>query len=297
MNITELNEQFGLAEVITFEDHAGLPRLQVTTATCTATIYLHGAHLTHWQPAGEEPVLFLSDRSEFVEGKPIRGGIPLCFPWFGPRTDGKDGPSHGFARTQPWKVVFAALSGENVHLTLTLGPTEVSRALGFDNFHVAYELILGAKLILRFTVANAAEIPLRFEEALHTYFKVDDVRSTAFGGLESALYLDKTDAAKEKESPSQAETLGRWTDRVYPENVASVTIEDAKRVITIDKSNSATTVVWNPWTEGSKPIGDLAPEAWLGFLCVETANTGADAITLPPNETHTLQAEISVVSR
>jgi glucose-6-phosphate 1-epimerase len=115
--------------------------------------------------------------------------------------------------------------------------------------------------------------------------------------LESALYLDKTDAAKEKESPAEAEILERWTDRVYPENVASVTIEDAKRVITIDKSNSATTVVWNPWTEGSKPIGDLAPEAWVNFLCVETANTGGDKITLPPNEAHTLQAEISVVGR
>jgi glucose-6-phosphate 1-epimerase len=297
MTTTALNDQFGIPGVLTFEDHEDLTRFQVTTPACTATVYLHGAHLTHWRPAGEKPVLFLSERSEFVEGKPIRGGIPLCFPWFGPRTDGKAGPSHGFARTQPWEIAFAALSGDNVHVTLTLGPTDLSRSLGFGEFRVAYELILGAKLGLRFTVANTAETPLVFEEALHTYFAMDDVRKTAFAGLESSLYLDKTDAAKEKESPATAETLDRWTDRVYPDNVASVAILDGERTITVDKSNSATTVVWNPWTEGSKSIGDLAPDAWPRFLCVETANTGVDKITLPPQQAHTLQAEISVTRR
>ncbi|ADW70713.1 D-hexose-6-phosphate mutarotase [Granulicella tundricola] len=294
MNLTELNDHFGLSGVLTFEDHNGLTRLQVKTPACTATVYLHGAHLTHWQPTGAQPVLFLSDRSDFAPDKAIRGGIPVCFPWFGPRAGGKPGPSHGFARIQPWEVAFAALSGENVHLTLTLGPTALSRSLGFDGFRVAYEMVLGKKLTLRLTVANYGEGMLKYEEALHTYFSIGEVRRTTIAGLESALFVDKTDGLKEKETPPEALILSGQTDRVFPENVSSTTIGDGPRTITINKSNSATTVVWNPWTEGSVTLKDLRPDAWPGFVCVETANTGEDAITLAPNDAHTMQAEITL---
>src|ERR1700731_4836546 len=143
MDIVGLNECFGLPGVLAFEESDGLQRAVVTTPAASATIYLQGAHLTHWQPAGEEPVLFLSRKSAFQRGKAIRGGVPVIFPWFGDRHDGQSGPAHGFARTEEWDFAFAALAGEDLHLTFTLAPSEVTRGLGFDRFRAAYKLIIG----------------------------------------------------------------------------------------------------------------------------------------------------------
>src|SRR6185312_11588751 len=156
----------------------------VTTPHAKATIYLQGAHLAAWQPAGEEPVLFLSRKSDFEPGKPIRGGVPIAFPWFATRHDGKTGPSHGFARIQDWTLAFAALAGDDLHLTFTLGPTDMSRELGFDHFRVAYQVIVGRTLTLQLTVANDAKTPIVFEEALHTYYSVVDVHEATVTGLE-----------------------------------------------------------------------------------------------------------------
>jgi glucose-6-phosphate 1-epimerase len=301
--IAELNDSFGLDGVLTFDDHQGLTRLQVKTPAAEATVYLHGAHLTHWQPQGFDPVLFLSGRTELAPGKAIRGGIPVCFPWFGPRSaalgngpaaESKAGPAHGFARTRPWDLAFAALVGDDVHLTFTLAPDESSAALGFAAFRVAYEMILGRTLTLRFTVANTGDEPFRFEEALHTYFAVRDVRQTDIDGLESAPYIDKTDALAMKQLPPGPCRLTGWSDWVFPANPAATAIHDGARTIAIAKENSNTTVVWNPWMEKSAGMADLPPDAWPHFLCVESANAGSDAVTLAPHQAHTLQTRITV---
>ena len=299
MTISELNDAYAIPGVLTFDTKAGMPRLNAKTPACEATLYLQGAHLTHWQPSGTRPVLFLSERAELAPGKAIRGGIPLCFPWFGPRSEGlgqgSGGGQHGFARTSnDWQLSFAALAGEDLHLTFTLAPTDLSRSLGFDNFRVVYELVLGRTLTLRFTVANTGQQPLRFEEALHTYFHVEDVRTTPVKGLESATYLDKTDAGAEKKLPAGLLTLAHWTDWVFPSNPAPVTIQDAGRTLQITKQKSQTTVVWNPWEEKSTGMADLAPGAWPTFLCIESANTGKDAVTLAPQQSHTLEVHVAV---
>ena len=303
MTAATLNESFALPGVLHFEESGALQCAQITLPTCTATVYLHGAHLTHWQPAGQAPVLFLSADSDFAPGKAIRGGVPICFPWFGPRTGGQPGPSHGFARIQDWTLANAALlSGEEptLHLTFTLGPTDLSRSLGFDHFRVAYELIFGANagrtLTLRLSVANLAPEPLPFEEALHTYFAVADVRTTQITGLSSAPYLDKTDGGQQKTTPAGELTLTATTDRVFPGHTAPVSLHDAgnQRVLTNTKQNSATTVLWNPWAEVSATFNDLPNDAWPGFVCVETANTAGDKVMLASNQAHTLEAVFSV---
>jgi glucose-6-phosphate 1-epimerase len=301
MNSTELKEQFGLDGVLDFEEHGQLPRAQVTLPTCTATLYLQGAHVAEWQPKGSEPVLFLSSHSAFTPGKAIRGGIPICFPWFGPRTDGGPGPSHGFARIQPWELAFAALmpdsgDGERLQLTFILGPTDLSRSLGFDQFRVAYQVLLGRTLSLRLTVANLGSTPLRFEEALHSYFQVADIHHAPITGLESAEYLDKRDENWRKTAPAEPLQLTEFSDRVFQANPAAVAIHDRanRRIIHADKQQSETTVVWNPWPEGSAALADLGPDDWQHFLCVEAANTATDAITLEPHATHTLSVTLSV---
>ena len=302
MDIAQLEENYGIPGHLSFDQHDGLTRVQVQVAGAAATVYLHGAHVTHWQPAGQQPVIFLSENSDFAPGKAIRGGVPICFPWFGPRSDGQAGPSHGFARIQDWDLVFAALvpgaDGDQVYMTFALYPNELSRSLGFDNVRAAYEVIVGKTLTMRLTTANSGAESLKFEEALHAYFAVKDVRTTALTGLESALFRDKTDGMKEKTTPAGPLLLTTETDRVFPANTASVQIHDEGngRVITVEKTNSATTVVWNPWSEQAMKLADLADDAWPDFVCVETANTATDAITLKPGESHAMTCVVSVAA-
>ncbi len=307
MQVTELNQHFGLPGILHFDSQGELTRAQVTLPNTTATIYLHGAHLAHWQPAGEQPVLYLSPRSDFAPGKPIRGGIPVCFPWFANRGEGKPGPAHGFARLQDWTLAAAALlpktassTSDALHLTFTLGPSEQSRQFGFDNFRLAYEVILGKDagrtLTLRLSVANIGDAPLKFEEALHTYFHIGDIHQVELTGLESSPYLDKTDDFKRKTTPASPLKITGRTDRVFPGATAPVTIHDEAnhRLITNTKTGSHTTVAWNPWSDGSATLPDLAPDSWLSFVCVETVNAGVDALTLAPREASSMQTDISV---
>lgn len=293
MYITSLTEHFAIPDVLSFHQTAnGLIYADVTTPHATATVYLQGAHLTAWQPTGEQPVLFVSRKSDFEPGKPIRGGVPIAFPWFANRHDGKTGPSHGFARIQNWTLAFAALAGYDLHLTFTLSPTEMSRELGYDNFRLAYQLTIGRTLTMQLAVANDAPAPLLFEEALHTYYSVGDVHKVTVTGLEPTPFIDKTDNMREKPAAHAPLTFTGPTDRVYPDTEATCVLHDAasRRRITVAKTNSHTTVVFNPW----KAMADLGSDQWHEMLCVETVNAAANTVTLAPGTTHTMQAHISV---
>ena len=302
MDLQALRDNFAMPGVLAFDEtEHGLVRAVITTPQCTAELYLQGAHLATWQPAGQEPVLFLSERSGFVPGKAIRGGVPVIFPWFGARTatpysPRTDGPSHGFARTSLWELAFAAVAGENLHLTLTLGPNPASQELGFDHFHVVYEVILGRDLHLRLTVANQAETPLHFEEALHTYLAVADAEHIRIDGLGGTEYLDKTEAFARKRQAEPVLTLHGETDRPYLNTSTAVSLEDPvlQRRLRVAKANSATTVVWNPGSELSAKLADMAPDGWRRMTCIETANASENAITLHPREAHVMQAHIRV---
>jgi glucose-6-phosphate 1-epimerase len=302
MDLQTLTDQFAIPGVLAFsQNEHGLLRANITTSSRTAELYLQGAHLTQWQPTGEHPVLFLSERSFFEPGKAIRGGIPIIFPWFGPRTatpdnPRTDGPSHGFARTSEWTLAFAALAGDDLHLTLTLGPSDTSRALGYDQFALVYELVLGVELNLRVTVNNQGGKPLHFEEALHSYFAVGDSQQISIIGLSDTDYLDKTDHFKKKHQSDPLLKLTAETDRLYFNTVVPVNIDDPvlRRRITIDKAESKTTVVWNPWSTLATALPDMSPACWLTMVCIETANVAANAVTLASGEHHTMEAHIFV---
>jgi len=296
MDIASLNESFGIAGKIAFEDHEGLTRAVITTPAATATVYLQGAHIAEWQPAGEEPVLFLSKKTAFKKGKALRGGVPVIFPWFGDRHDGQPGPAHGFARAADWDLAYVALVGDDVHLTFTLLPSDATRALGFDHFKVAYVLLIGRTLTLQLSVVNEAPAPLVFEEALHTYYVVSDVREVSTTGLAKTTFLDKRDNGLEKFQIEDPLVLRWTTDRVYFNSTAECVIHDPglKRRIAIDKTGSATTIVWNPWSELTPGLADMEPDAWPGMICVESGNAGPNAITLAPGKSHTLRSVVSV---
>jgi glucose-6-phosphate 1-epimerase len=296
LDLTQLNEHFGLPGVLTFHATAsGLIYADITTPQATATVYLQGAHVAAWQPKGRQPVIFVSRKSDFSPGKPIRGGVPIAFPWFATRHDGKTGPSHGFARIQDWTLAFAALAGDDLHITFTLGPTEISRNLGYDHFRLAYQLIIGRTLTMGLTVVNDAPVPLLFEEALHTYYAVGDIHEISVTGLDGVTYLDKNDNFQPKLQRG-AITITGPTDRVYLDTAGTCVLHDAtsKRSIIVAKSGSNTTVVWNPWESGALKIADLDPTEWHEYLAVETVNAAANAITLAPGERHVMQAHVTV---
>ena len=296
MDIKQLNEHFGIDGILSFHAVAsGLIYAEITTPHANATVFLHGAHLTHWQPVGQQPVLFLSKKTELAPDKAIRGGVPVIFPWFGPRHDGNPGPSHGFARTQEWTVAFAALAGEDLHLTMTLGPTELSRSLGFDHFHVVYQLTIGASLTMQLTVGNDAKAPLVFEEALHTYYTVGDIHRTTITGLDATSYLDKMDNFTRKTQQGAILMTGP-TDRVYLDTAATCVIHDPanQRRIIVEKKNSDTTVVWNPWQSGTAKLADTEPSEWQTFAAVETVNAATNTITLAPGDAHTMLTHVSI---
>lgn len=292
--VAHLVERFAIPGSLSFREKDGLIFAGITSASASGTICLQGAHLLHWVPRGQQPVLFLSQKSEMAPGKAIRGGVPLLFPWFGPRHDGKNGPAHGFARVQPWSLEFAAIVGEDVHLTLTLGPTELSRSLGFDHFRLALQITLGKSLKLQFTVANEGPTTLAYEEGMHTYFAVQDVHQIVIEGLDGTSFIDKKDDFKVKPQTAGPMQITSPTDRVYLETTATCMVRDRalNRVITVEKTNSHNTVVWNPW--GDMP--DIQPDGWHESICVEAVNVGQQSVTLSPGDTHTMQANISVAS-
>lgn len=295
--LEDLNIHFAIPDALVFEQMGELIIARITSNVCSGTLFLQGAHLVHWQPEGTEPVLFLSERSAFEPGKAIRGGVPVIFPWFGPRTGKRtDGPSHGFARTELWEVAFAAMFGDDLYLTLTLSPNETSRNLGFDHFRVVYEIVFGRTLTMRMGVANQGDTPLQVEQALHTYFHVGEAEQLRIHGLGDTQYIDKTDNFARKWQEEEELTLHGETDRPYLNTKTAVTIEDPvmRRQIKVDKQGSKTTVVWNPWSALAAKLPDMADDAWHSMVCVETANAADNALTLQPREVHTMEAKISV---
>jgi glucose-6-phosphate 1-epimerase len=303
VNLHDLSDNFAIPDVVSFEEAelGGLIRVLITSAACTAALYLQGAHLAQWQPVGHEPVLFLSDRSAFLPGKAIRGGVPIIFPWFGARTATEysprtDGPSHGFARTSEWQFAAADIKGNDVHLTLTLDPTDATRALGYDGFHVAYKLVIGAELNLQLTVENQSATTMLFEEALHSYFMVGDAEKISINGLANTEYLDKTDGFKQKRQQESVLRLTGETDRPYLDTKSPVDLADPilERRITVEKQNSKTTVVWNPWSELTAKLADMSADSWRKMTCIETANAVSNAVVLPPGDQHTMHAHITI---
>ena len=298
-----LTEDFSIGDTLRFaQTDSGLRKVIVTTPACRAELFLQGAHLTLWQPAVNEPVLFLSDRSLYAHDKAIRGGIPVIFPWFGARTAAvtgtrTDGPSHGFARTSVWKLTKTAYEDGIVSIELSLTSNDLSRSFGFDDFEVKYLLKLGQELDLQLTVINkSASAALKFEEALHSYFRVSDAKDVTLAGLQDNEYLDKTDGFKRKQQSEEFLVFKGETDRPYLNHERTVELTDTrlKRNIIVDKEGSKTTVVWNPGSELSNKLADMSPDGWMHMVCIETANVAENMVELAPGQSHTMRAVVRI---
>jgi glucose-6-phosphate 1-epimerase len=294
--IEELDQRFGIpgsAEVNL--GRGGFPRVVIGTSVASGEVYLHGAHVTSWRPAGAEEVLFVSERSLFQEGQAIRGGIPVCFPWFRNKLDDAKAPSHGFARTRAWELEAIDLHHHVVTVTFSLASDASTLAWFPHAFHLLYRIEFGAELTQELTMSNTGSDPLRFEEALHTYYRVGDAREVQIHGLDGVTYLDNTDGNQRKEQKGEIRFAAQ-TDRAYVNTTHAVEIEDPvlRRRIRLKKEHSHTTVVWNPWSTGAKTLADLGEEGWRTMACVEAGNIREDAVDLGAGEKHTMKTAISL---
>jgi len=275
----------------------GLVALDVRSPTATGRIFTQGAHLTEWTPAGAEPVLFCSRRSYFSPGKAIRGGVPVCFPWFAARTGYTGSPAHGFLRTAEWSV--DSISHESTGGTcveFSARDNESTRALWPHAFVARYTVRLADSLDLKLAIENTGTAPFTFEAALHTYLSVADVRHVTVRGLEHTEYIDKVEGGARKPQVAEPLAFTGETDRVFVNTTNTCYLHDPglQRRISVAKSGSATTVVWNPWSAKAAGLADFGDDEWPHMLCIETANSGENSVTLPAGETHTMTAAISV---
>lgn len=298
--LQELNDRFripGVAELVS--DRGGLPALWIQGSHAShgaaATIYLHGAHLASWRPPHAHDVLWLSAHSHWLPGKPIRGGVPLCFPWFGPHPANPALPAHGFARLRPWTLEAIRRSPLGLDVSLTLRSDDTTRTLWPHDFILTHHLhFLEGELAMSLELTNTGRHPLTAELAQHTYFSVGDVRQARITGLEETHYLDKTDGMRRKPQTGPVTITGE-TDRIYLVPAAQITIEDpvkSRRILLHKTSQNA--VVWNPWIDKARAMTDFGDDEWPAMLCVETANLGDAAATLPPGESHTMGTTLKV---
>jgi glucose-6-phosphate 1-epimerase len=275
----------------------GLDRLALHAAEGEALVYLQGAHVARFRPKGEKPVLWMSAESRYEEGRPLRGGVPICFPWFGPKAGSPDAPLHGFARILPWAVATVTRGAEgSLRAVLELSAEAAVRG-GFPReLSLSLVVTVGRSLRMELTARNVDSAAVTFEEALHTYFAVSDVRQVRVRGLEGVSYVDRTAAMARRSGETGPIAIAAETDRVYAGTSGTVTIEDPewRRRIVVGKSGSRTTVVWNPWVAKAKAMPDFGDDEWTGMLCVETANALDDAVTLAPGALHVMTATLEV---
>jgi D-hexose-6-phosphate mutarotase len=276
----------------------GLPKLVVVNALARAELYLHGAHLTAWQPAGHDPVIWMSRASQWSETKPIRGGVPICFPWFGPHPTDTSAPAHGFARLLDWTLVEARDVAGATQLVLELTPAAPPSAVQPYAFTATYQVTVGSSLTLSLEVLNTGTDEFPFEEALHTYFAVQDIHAVHISGLEETDYLDKVGGTTKRHQGSDPIRFTAETDRVYLQTQATCTIHDPgqRRRIVVAKHASDATVVWNPWVAKAQAMPDFGDDEWPGMVCVETANVNVHGVTLAAGGRHTMTSTIDVAA-
>jgi glucose-6-phosphate 1-epimerase len=294
--VEELDCRFGIPGVARIcEGNGGLPQIQITGSRARGEMYLHGAQVTSWKPVGNDEVLFLSTKSRWQEGQAIRGGIPICFPWFRAKRDDPQAPAHGFVRTKSWQLDSIVEDKSGVCVSMSTGSDEQTRRWWPGHFRLSHRVVFGSELALELTCANTGKTELRFEEALHTYNRVSDVASVRLQGLDAVQFLDNTDSNKAKIQHGDV-TITSATDDAFIDTQEDVDLIDPKlhRHIRLKKANSRTTVVWSPGREGAAQLGDLGDGEWTRFLCVEASNILAASVTLPPGEEHTMTATLSI---
>jgi glucose-6-phosphate 1-epimerase len=284
----------GLVEMI--QAPGGLDALLIRFGDSEAEVVRHGAHVSRFAPSGRREVLWLSGSSQWRSDAPIRGGVPICFPWFGPREGDEDAPSHGFARISRWQVEAVEHEQRRVSVALSLEESPETRELWDHSFHARMQVVLADHIEMHLSIENTGSAPMTFSQALHTYLAVSDVRKIRILGLGGREYLDKLQDSRRMRQEEEAIRFEEETDRIYVNTEDDCVLEDPgwNRRIRIAKEGSRSTVIWNPWVDKSARMEDFGDDEWPGMVCIESANAADNAVTLEPGNEHTLSVGISV---
>jgi glucose-6-phosphate 1-epimerase len=283
----------GIAQIV--QGNGGLRKIRVTSAKAAGEIYLLGANVTSWKPAGREEVLFVSSRSQWEEGRAIRGGVPICFPWFRGKADDPKAPAHGFVRTKAWQLESIAHAGDGVRVSMFTESNEDTKRWWPAEFRLVYRATFDSELSLELEVTNMGETSLHFEEALHSYFRVGNIEKARVRGLDTLRYSDNTDSNREKTQQGEIAIVSE-TDRVYLNASDAIELDDPilERRTRVAKENSRTTVVWNPWAEKAQAFSDLGDDEWMRMICIETSNVTNYSLALAPGQKHKMTALVRV---
>ena len=287
------------AHVNQWQDENGLQYLEIDNPLATGKIALQGAHVMHWQPKFlAHPVLWLSSNARYVKGRSIRGGVPICWPWFGAHPTDSTLCPHGFARVIPWRVMdIDATPTGATRIILEMQQTpEAQRQLSYP-YELTLTITIGRRLRIDLATTNHAEHPFVIGEAFHTYFNVSDISNIRITGMQDLVYLDKLLKYERNVEHNALIFDGQEYDRVYVDHSSDCAIHDSgyNRIIHVAKSGSDTTVVWNPGAEKAGSMGDMGLDnEWRKTICVETTNALDNMVVINPGRKHVLSAEYSI---
>ncbi|MEE9423044.1 MAG: D-hexose-6-phosphate mutarotase [Gammaproteobacteria bacterium] len=294
MQTKNLNKNYGITDQLVFTtDQSDFIYANIQTAQASATISLYGGQVLSYKPANaSDDLMFLSEHAYYKKGKAIKGGIPICWPWFGADPEGKGRPAHGFARNSEWTVLETAVEKNgSIRLSLELNLNDTTRKLWEGDISARLDVVAGDNLALTLTTFNNSKDEMQLTQALHTYFNVGDSTQVSVTGLGGKTYLDKADGGGERIQQGPV-TISGEVDRIYTDINNDLVIHDSvlERKIRIQSNGSASAVVWNPWKEIAAEMGDLGDTDYLRMLCVETTNAGPDIVTIAPGDPYKLSA-------
>ena len=300
MNIEQLNTDYGITNKVKFvEGKGGFPIVEINNEYGKAAISVYAGQVLSFQPVNQaEDMMFFSSQAYHQEGKAMKGGTPICWPWFGPDPENKGRASHGFVRNRLWQMreVVTTQDGET-SVTMGLVDTDETRAIWDYAFDLTIAITVGNSLTVELITRNTGDDLFSITQALHTYFQVGDISQVRVLGLEDKVYLDKVDRGKQK-TQTGAVTFSEECDRIYLNVQPELVIEDAalKRKIQITATNSNTAIVWNPGAIACANMADLGDRDYKHFVCVETANAAHEIIEVAAGGEYKMTASYAILS-
>ena len=299
MNSNQLSEYEIDNELQFVEIEHGFTYVEINNDKAHATISTYSGQVLSYRPKGQQAdLLFVSDKAYYEDGKAIKGGIPVCWPWFGADPEGLGRPAHGFVRNRQWEVSASeSLADGSSRVVLSLGDNEATRNIWPHPFKLSIEITVGDSLRVALVTHNSGAASITISQALHTYFHVGDISKVSVLGLEGTDYLDKVDNSARK-TQAGAITVDSEVDRIYEGVSGELVIDDESlgRKIRIASRGCSTAVVWNPWIETAAAMGDLDDDDYRRMLCVEAANAGSETIEIAAGGEYRLEAEYTIES-
>ncbi|MEN5301525.1 D-hexose-6-phosphate mutarotase [Pseudomonas sp. TWI628] len=285
------------------EQHGELNCWRISSDRAELLIAQQGAQILSYQRVGEPPLLWLSDQAIFRQGKSVRAGVPVCWPWFGnlqrnPASvqamyRGEQAPAHGLARTRDWQLLGVEEKGDELHIEFQLPEAQGELPGWPHDVELKLQIVLGDTLTVSLNSRNMGNSPVTISQALHSYFAVSDVRQARVEGVEGLQYIETLADWQQRQQQGELGFAGE-TDRIYLDTPQKLSIVDPhwQRRITLTSNGSRSAVIWNPWTERAKELADMADDGWQRMLCIETANVWDDVVELKPGASRSLQVTI-----